>query len=230
MSQEETIPKTMGDFVTLLVREISQSISLARYDAPLIQVQQVRVRFGQEEGSDSVIVNRYPFMANGWDVEMELNGKLQARLYGDPLPLESPLQSLLDIFGDHRISDIKGVNTDWASFFQRHKIETIGGLAAISAEELQVLVRERKSITLWEIHGKARLLKCEIPFFPSTSLDSETLYTILKMAPDALLARAGIHETSMAEIQRISDTMEILAIVVDYKVLQAVSLGELLSH
>lgn len=230
MSQEETIPKTMGDFVTLLVREISQSISLARYDAPLIQVQHVRVRFGEEGGSDSVIVNRYPFMVNGWDVEMDLDGKLQARLYGDPLPLVSSQQSLLDIFGDHRVSDIKGVNTDWASFFKRHKIETIRRLAAISAEELQVLAGERRSITLWEMHGKARLLKCEIPFFPSTSLDSETLYTILKMAPDVLFDRVGIHETSMAEIQRLSDIMEILAIVVDSKVLQAMPLGKFLSY
>lgn len=229
MSEEEKIPKTMGDFVTLLVREISQSISLARYDAPLIQVQKVRVRFGEEEGSDSVIVNRYPFMANGWDVEMDLSGKLQARLYGDLLPLVSPQQSLLDVFRDHPVSDIKGVNTDWASFFKRHKIETIGRLATISAEDFQVLAGERRSINLWEIHGKARLLKCEIPFFPSTSLNTETLYTILKMSPEALLDRAGIHETSMAEIQRLSDYMEILAIVVDSKVLQAMRLDKFLS-
>jgi len=230
MSQEENIPKTMGDFVTLLVREISQSISLARYDAPLIRVQKVRVRFGEEGGSDSVIVNRYPFMANGWDVEMELNGKLQARLNGDPLPLVVPKHSLLDVFGDHRVSDIKGVNRDWASFFQRYKIETIGRLAAISAEDFQVLAREGRPINLWEIHGKARLLKCEIPFFPSTPLDTKTLYTILKMSPDALLNRAGSHKTSMAEIQRLADTIQILAIVVDYKVLQAKRLEELLSH
>jgi hypothetical protein len=229
MNQEENIPNTMGDFVTLLVREISQSISLARYDAPLIQVQKVRVRFGEEEGSDSVIVNRYPFMANGWDVEMDLGGILQARLYGEALPLMSSRQSLLDIFGDHPVWDIKGVNTDWASFFHHHKIETIGRLAAISAEEFQVLAKERRSINLWEIHGKARLLKCEIPFFPSTSLDTQSLYTILKMSPDALLKGAGSHETSMAEIQRLADILEILAIVVDYKVLQAKRLEELLA-
>lgn len=127
MNQEENIPNTMGDFVTLLVREISQSISLARYDAPLIQVQKVRVRFGEEEGSDSVIVNRYPFMANGWDVEMDLGGILQARLYGESLPPVSPQQSLLDIFGDHPVSDIKGVNTDWASFFTITKLKPSAG-------------------------------------------------------------------------------------------------------
>jgi hypothetical protein len=141
----------------------------------------------------------------------------------------SPQQSLLDIFEDHPVSDIKGVNTDWASFFHHHKIETIGRLAAISAEEFQVLARERRSINLWEIHGKARLLKCEIPFFPSTSLDTQSLYTILKMSPDALLKGAGSHETSMAEIQRLADILEILAIVVDYKVLQAKRLEELLA-
>ncbi len=228
MSEEENIPKTMGDFVTLLVREISQSISLARYDAPLIQVQQVRVRFGEEGGSDSVIENRYPFMANGWDVEMEMGGRLQASLYGDPLPPVSPKHTLLDIFGDHPVSNIKGVSTDWASFFQRHKIGTINDLAAISMAELQNLARERRSVTLWEIHGKARLLKCEMPFFPSTPLDKKTLYTILKMAPAALLDRAGLNKTSMSEIQRLSDNMEILAIVIDSNVLQAIQLEELL--
>lgn len=228
MSEQENIPKTMGDFVTLLIREISQSISLARYEAPLIQVQQVRVRFGEEGGSDSVIENRYPFMANGWDVEMELGGKLQARLYGEPLPPIPPKHSLLDIFGDHPVSHIKGVNRGWASFFQRHKVETIGSLAAIPGATLQVLARERRSVILWEIHGKARLLTCEVPFFPSSSLDSETLYAILKMAPDRCLDRVGIHKTSVAEIQRLSDTMEILAIVVDSKVLKAMQLGDLL--
>ncbi len=218
----------MGDFVTLLIREISQSISLARYEAPLIQVQQVRVRFGEEGGSDSVIENRYPFMANGWDVEMELDGKLQARLYGKPLPPIPPKHALLDIFGDHPVSHIKGVNTNWASFLQGHKVETIGSLAAISGAALQVLARERRSVTLWEIHGKARLLTSEVPFFPSSSLDAENLYAILKMAPDGLLDRVGIHKTSMAEIQRLSDTMEILAIVVDSKVLKTVQLGDLL--
>ena len=229
MSEKETIPKSMGDFVTLLVREISQSLSLARYEAPLVQVQQVRVRFGEEEGSDSIIVNRYPFMANGWEVELLMNAKLQARLYGEPLPPVEPRCQLLDIFGEHPVSDIKGVNTDWSGFFQKHGITTIRTLASLSMESFQTLARERNSVRLWEIHGKARLLQCEIPFFPSTSLDGENLYALLKMSPETLLDRAGLEKTSLPEIQRLADYMEILTIVIDTRVLKAMQLKKLLT-
>lgn len=229
MSEKETIPKSMGDFVTLLIREISQSLSLARYEAPLVQVQQVRVRFGEEGGSDSMIVNRYPFMANGWEVELLMNAKLQARLYGQPIPTIEPRCQLLDIFGEHPVSAIKGVSTDWAGFFQKHRIQTIRTLASLSMEGFQALAKERNSVRLWEIHGKARLLQCEIPFFPSTPLDGETLYALLKMSPETLLNRAGLGKTSLPEIQRLADYMEILAIVIDTRVLQAIPLKTLLN-
>jgi len=224
---EDTIPKSMGDFVTLLVREISQSLSLARYEARLIQVQRVRVRFGEPGGSDSVIVNRYPFMANGWDVELEMGSRIQARLDGELLPPVAEKPKLLDNLGDHPISDIKGVNTDWAGFFRQHKMTTIRSLAMLSMTGLQALARQRKSVKLWEVHAKARLLECEIPFFPSTPLDHETLYTLLKMPSATLLNRAGVHQTSTAEIERLSDTMELLAVVVDARVLQAMKLSQL---
>ncbi len=227
MSEEKTITESLGDFAALLTREISQALALARYEAPFIEVERVRVCFGQEKvDSDSVIVKRYPFLTDGWDVEMEMGSTVYARLHGKELPVVKP-RKLLDVFSGNHISDIKGINTDWAAFFARHKVRTIGSLASISMADLQNLVRKRRSVRLWEFHGKARLLESELPFFPSTSLDNEKLYTLLKMAPDEIMSRAGSRTITKTEIDRITAVMEVLAIVIDSKVLRLTRLKKL---
>ncbi len=227
MGEEKKLATTLGDFVTLLVREISQSLAFARYDAPLIQVQRVRIRFGEEKDSQSYIAQRYPFMADGWDVEMEMGTRLQPRLRGTLLPPVPQERALLDLFGSHPVGEIKGVNTDWSGFFTANGIITINDLESLTMTAIKDLAVQRPSVTLWEIHGKARLLRTPIPFFPSTALDGEKLYTILKMAPEDFLSRAG--GTSITEIQRLADTMEILAIVLDATVLKSFVLEDLLS-
>ncbi|BCO08881.1 hypothetical protein GF1_12570 [Desulfolithobacter dissulfuricans] len=228
MSQIETIPESLGDFAAVLVREISRSLALMRHDAPLIRVDRVRIRFGQPEGEDSVLTDRYPFLADGWVVEMEMDPLVQARLQGEPLPEEPAVRTLLDIFKDHSITDIKGVNRDWSAFFKHHGLETIGQLAAISTNQLSALARQRRSVKLWELHGKARLLQSDMVYFPSTALDRDRLYTLLKMDPEELLQRAGATKVSRAEIERLGEIMELLAIVVDSRVLQSMRLRDLL--
>ncbi len=230
MSAEKTITESLGDFAALLTREISQALALARYEAPFIEVERVRVCFGQEEvDSDSVIVKRYPFLTDGWDVEMEMGSTVHARLHGKELPVVKSRQ-LLDVFRGNQLSDIKGINTDWAAFFARHKVRTIGSLASISMAELQNLARERRSVKLWEFHGKARLLESELPFFPPTSLDNEKLYTLLKMAPDEIMARVGARRITAVEIERIAAVMEVLAIVLDSKVLRLTCFKKLIDN
>lgn len=226
MSEEKNITESLGDFAALLTREISRALALARYEAPFVEVEKVRVRFGQEGDDDSVITRRYPFLTGGWDVEMEMGSKVYARLHGEELPVIEP-RSLLDVFRANDISDIKGINTDWAAFFARHEVRTIGGLASISMAGLRSMARQRRSVKLWEFHGKAALLETELPFFPQTSLDNEKLYALLKMAPEEIMSRAGSHVITEAEIERIAAVMEVLAIVIDSKVLRITPLKKL---
>lgn len=230
MNQDETLANSMGDFITLLVREISQSLALAKYEAPLVQVHKIRVRFGQEEDSESIITDRYPFLAKGWDIEMEMDGRLHARLHGEVLPSFPLKTTLADRFGSNPLSDIKGVSRDWANFFNTHQIRSIGDLAGISMAGLQDLAREKSNITLWEIHGKVRLLNCDIPFFPPSPLDGNNLYTLLKMEPQILREQAGIRAVTMDEIQRLLDILELLAIIIDARVLKNTSLSTLLTQ
>ncbi|WP_022664486.1 hypothetical protein [Desulfospira joergensenii] len=229
MNEPEPITQSMGDFVTLLVREISQSLALARHEASLVRVDRVRVRFGQEEGADSVISERYPFLADGWEVEMDLGPTLQARLLGDPIEPVEPGRPLLELFGPGPVSDIKGVDRDWADFFAEHGIKTIAGLAELSPEDLTDLARERASIRLWEIQGKARLLGCESPFFPPSPLDDHNLYEILKMGSAEILKITSVKSVTREEVRRLLEILQLLTVSLDARVLKSLSLEKFLN-
>ncbi|MDD5759252.1 MAG: hypothetical protein PHI06_09235 [Desulfobulbaceae bacterium] len=230
MSNDE-ISASLGDFASVLVREISQSLLLAATDAPLVQVHTVRIRFGQaavEEGDSSLLAERYPFLENGWQVEMEMDGKVQAQLAGQPLLSTDPGRPLLAVFGDMPLISLKGINTEWAKFFDLLGVTTISALAALSQRSLSLAIERKRSVKLWEYVGKARMLELCIPALPATPLDGKSIYALHQMTPAKIIDAMGRRKLSTREADMLMALLSILAVAIDGSVLRGVTLGQLL--
>ncbi len=227
------ITASLGDFAAVLVREVSQSLLLATTEAPLIHVHTVRIRFGQpsaaeKEGDDSLLLDRYPFLENGWEVEMEMDGKVQAQLAGQPLPTVAPGKPLLAVFGKMPLIRLKGINTEWTKFFAALGITTIGSLATISRDVLSKAAQLRRSVKMWEYVGKARLLEMCIPALPPTPLDGKNLYVLQQMTPAEILTALGMKKLSTREADMLLELFALLAIAIDSIALKEITLGRLL--
>lgn len=227
------ITASLGDFAAVLVREISQSLLLAATDAPLVRVHAVRIRFGQpsaaeEKGDVSLLFDRYPFLENGWEVEVEMDGKVQAQLAGQPLPTVEPGKPLLSVFGEMPLIRLKGINTEWTKFFAGLGITTIGSLAAVSQEVLSEAAQRKRSVKMWEYVGKARLLEMYIPALPPTPLDGRSLYVLQQMTPAEILTALGMKKLSTREADMLLELFALLAIAIDSVVLREITLGRLL--
>ncbi len=230
MSNDE-ISASLGDFASVLVREISQSLLLAATDAPSVQVHTVRIRFGQapdEEGGSSLLVERYPFLENGWEVEMEMDGKVQAQLAGQPLLPVEPGRPLLSVFGAMPLVSLKGIDSEWAKFFDSLGVATIAALAGVSQETLSLAVQRKRSVKLWEYVGKARMLELCIPALPATSLDGKSIYALQQMAPAEIVAGLGKKSLSTREAEMLMELLAILAVAIDSRVLKRVTLRQIL--
>ena len=228
----EDITASLGDFAAVLVREVSQSLLLAETEAPLIHVHTVRIRFGQPpaeeaEANGSLLSERYPFLGDGWEVEMEMDGKVQAQLAGRPLPSIDPGKPLLAVFGDLPLTHLKGINTEWAKFFTAMGVTTIGSLASVSQETVSTFVRRKRSVKWWEYIGKARLLEMCIPALPSTPLDNKSIYSLQQMTPTEIFTALGARSLSSRETDILFELFALLAVAIDSALLKKISLGHI---
>ena len=117
--------QSLGDFAAILVREIAQSLLLAREHAPFVEVRTVNLRLGQlsqDEDSnetptapDGLILNeRYPLLDSGWQLELELDNKVQASLNGEPIDIPETSRTAIDLLGTQPVSIIKGISKEWS--------------------------------------------------------------------------------------------------------------------
>lgn len=228
MSDETGFAQTMGDLAVVLLREVSQSLLMARQEAPLIEVTKVRIRFGQPPGADNPLALRHPTLTNGWDMEMDLNG-VETRIRSATADtITQPQKTLLGIFGTHPVTALKGVNTSGARLLESAQIRTIAQLAALDSQEQLRLSVQHNNLDLMDAWGKARLLDSPIPFFPAASLARSNLHSLLKMTPEQLRASTG-QAASSTETDQLYQLLALLTVAIDSKVLQKTSFGQLMS-
>lgn len=217
--------QSLGDFAALLVREVAQALLLARENAPFVEVRSIFLRLGKiPEGVGDEVVgvepslileDRYPLLDKGWELELELDNQVQAKLNGEPFVSQESLRTALDLFGSQPVAWLKGISDQWSLWFADVGVITVEQLASLKDDALLHLIKKHHSALPREFRGKASLLRVPLPALPSNvSLDG-SLYEALSLSEKALHQIVGTSKVSTTEIQRIAAILDAFAITID---------------
>lgn len=235
---DEKLQISVGDLLRSLTHEFAVALTLVKRSHPSVLVHSVRLKLGQlpedapemDEPLPSLILpDRYPEIDKGWQIELELDEKASASLQGKRLPIPSlDMPTTLDLFAEHPISAIQGIDVEWSQFFTDFDILKIRHLAGLEEPLLQTMTAQSHSLLPREFRQKALLLKMPLPALPDSALNELSIYDLLLLPATELHEKLGIRLVSVTEVRDLIELLDLLNIVIDSAVLRKTSLSELL--
>jgi len=243
------VPEThyeLSELLILLHAELSPVIAAlnAEPTAPhQLEVESLRVRLGQapdaeaptETPSESWLSSEtYGAAGRTWLVQIDYHMNAQGNAITIEPPVALPVAqrcTAAKLFAPLPVEAIKGINVTWAKRLAAVGVTTIGQLSDMSDEVLQELQHGNRSPMPLELRTKARLLGSELPgssLLAHKATHAETL---------SLLILAGYTSTAVQKVlgapfsalasRSLSAYLGLLVTVLDNKVLQKLTLGDL---
>ena len=237
----KTIQLSLGELCKLVIQEFADALDVVRRTHPKVAVRSVKLKIGQvdetqkptEENASSpelLLTQRYKGIGKGWLMELDLGERLAATLKGEPQDLPGVyIPTALDLFTEHPLKVIKGINSEWSQFFADFEITRVRHLARMDDQRLQQLIATSHSMRPREFHRKAMLLDIAVPPLPKSNLHDQSLYQLLALSVDQAHQAFGIEQVALSEVVSLYELLEVLTIVIDSRLLRQTSLAQLLA-
>jgi hypothetical protein len=231
---------SLGETFKLLVQEFEDALSLVKRSHPTVAVRSVKVNIGQADeqaageeepapAPELILSDRYPGIDKGWQLQLELGERPAASLKGVPQQLPGVyVPTALDLYTEHPIGIIKGIDAEWTQFFAHFEISRVRHLARMDDQTLQELVAARHSLKPREFRCKAGLIETSIPLLPKSDLDGKTLYQLLLLSMEEVHEAFGVKRTALSEVTALYGLLENLTVAIDSRILQQTRLSQLL--
>ena len=236
---DQKLQISLGDLLRLITQEFAVGLAMVKRSHPSVLVHSVKLKLGQspEDAPEMdqlppslILPDRYPAIDKGWQVELELGEKASASLQGRPLLTPSlDVQTAFDIFAEHPISAIKGIDAKWSQFFTGFEILKVRHLAGLDESLLQTMTAQSRSLQPREFRQKALFLKIPLPVLPVSALKELLIYDLLLLPATELHEKLGLRLVSLTEVRDLIELLDLLNLVIDSAVLRKTNLSELIN-
>ncbi len=228
---------SLSDLLRSITNEFAYALALVKRSHPTVLIHSVKFKLGQssedmsvtdDQQNQLILPDRYSEIEKGWQIELELGARSSASLLGKTVSTpDQNVKTALDVFAEHPLAAIQGIDIKWSQFFADFDIQNIRHLAGLEEPLLQKMTAQSGSLLPREFRKKALLLKNPLLSLPNSSLNETSLYNLLLLSVTELHEKLGLRLISLTEVWDLIELLDLLNIVLDSAVLNQTSLSEL---